>query len=81
MKKNHSLSHAGNTPVRQGVTLLLVLTLMSVFAMLIITFMIIASHARRTAQLTAQHLLVPSAAAVGDRFDLDDALAVLLFGS
>ena len=46
-----------NRTARRGVTLLLVLGLMTMFAMLVVTFMVVTTQARRNSEITAQTAL------------------------
>lgn len=65
-----------NRQPRRGVTLMLVLALMSLFAMLVVTFMIVTTQARNAAESAAKALLEPAQdptdfvfAAGGNAFD------------
>ena|GEM_PF-2286841 len=77
---------------RSGVTLLIVLAMMVMFAMLVATFMVIVSHNRRTAEFYARIRVegtsgIPASgtafmgAAVRHQDDLDDAFQILMVGS
>ncbi|MGL4593389.1 MAG: hypothetical protein ACRCUY_01525 [Thermoguttaceae bacterium] len=72
-----------NATTRRGVTLLLVLALMTMFAMMIVTFMVVTTNARQTAQLSAQFVLdggKSNDGASSMSANIDDALYALLVG-
>ena len=78
MSTHYSLSTIENS--RRGMTLLLVLALMVMFAMLIAAFMMTTSQARRTAETTARILVNPVRNTSSNDF-LDEAIQWLLTGS
>ena len=72
-------------PARRGVTLLLVLGLMSMFALLVVTFMVVTTQALRTAEHSAKALLSPPTDIEGTgtsavSSDLNKAVLKLLVG-